>query len=361
MKSIYLYNALTGHRESDNKNENAYYLSRLLNLRNELLVKQVQIADVAPKLLEVIKNHPSFEKVSRVCLAINLPLSNKLEVLSVGTTIDNNLMKSGYSCFISSKSSLQKINNGDTRVFSNIDNILESYVNDNKPAQRSIFYLSKMGVKSGITIQLKSGGLTGYLFLNSNEIGYFDSSIKSDSTYLNLLELVCTEVFSSLANEFRALGNIDDYIARFPKEYIFSNIHQKNHIGIELLSESISQYIHGNIKFEIVDNTEASSLIPWGQVSLILSVILKDLKLASINNLPISLYEEEENLLVSISSKEVVEEMENLPIEYYKAIRKFSKNLGIELSRSRDKFWMKLKIDKYSHREVDVDYSTPHE
>ena len=120
MTSLYMYNALRGSKIDSSENTDYYYLTRLLNFRNEYNLNQISREDFADKLLSVLKKHPSFSDIDRVCVSIAYPLSNKVGVLSSATTVQENLMDSSYSCYVSRTTSLNSIQKGNIRVFSNV-------------------------------------------------------------------------------------------------------------------------------------------------------------------------------------------------------------------------------------------------
>lgn len=357
MSSLYLYNALRGSKAECRENNHLYYLIRLLNFRNEFQLGKISREDFSHKLLAVINRHPKFKDVSRVCISIAFPLSNKIGVLSSATTNELNLMDQNYSCYVSRTTSLNSIEKGSVRVYDDIDEIIDKYVEEGKPVQRSLFYLNKMGIKSGLTMKLESSFLTGYLFLNSNKKGYFNNIAKDFSTYLNLLEMIVSEYFNGIAEDFYSVSNIETYIDKFPNSKLLSNAHLFGVEGVKEISKFISYYMEDEINLSIKDNTDKKFLVPWGQISLITSMLLRELGFLKAIFLNIRLFDENEEMKIQLSSPEFANKVEELSFDHYRGIRRFAKKLGIELIKQRESFLFSLKVD-YNSTNSEVSYST---
>ncbi|EQC52311.1 hypothetical protein M901_2484 [Bacteriovorax sp. DB6_IX] len=76
-----MYNALVGAKIEED-NTDYYYLTRLLNFRNEYSLGKIKDEEFTDKLLDVLKRNPRFEKLSRLCISVAYPLSHKIGVLS---------------------------------------------------------------------------------------------------------------------------------------------------------------------------------------------------------------------------------------------------------------------------------------
>jgi hypothetical protein len=357
MNSLYLYNALRGSKDHESNAQDFYYLTRLINFRNEYNFGKIGEENFSESLLQVLRNCPNFSKLSRVCVAIAYPLSNKIGVLSSATIHEENLMNNKYSCYVSKTSSLSSIEKGSVRVYGDIDKILEKYIDEGKPVQRSIYYLKKMGVKSGLTIKIEGNALNGYLFLNSDEVDYFKDVSKENSFYLNLLELITTEYFYKKTDDFYAVSNIETYLHEFPTSKVLSNTHLIEGEGLKEISKFISRYLEGEVTLRVVDETDREFLVPWGQISVITAMLLKELGVRKAINLELKMFDEDDNMKIQLTSDELKDHIQELSFDHYRGIRKFAKNLGIDLIRQKENIFFNLKVD-YNTTSKFVGYST---
>ena len=189
-KNIYLYNMLNSLKTDFDK-EYTYLISRLISLEYEILSDKLSYNKIAENLLNVINSCDAFPHVDRVCFAVSSPVSSNLKVLSSfnSDSLAQNSMTESYSCFVSAKSSLFKINKTDIRSYGDIEAICSQY--SNQLVQRSLARLKKMGVKSGITISLPiSDSVSGFLFLNSRLKDHFNDLNPQDNHLLCLLKLL---------------------------------------------------------------------------------------------------------------------------------------------------------------------------
>ena len=357
MASLYMYNALRGNKNEETTDKDYYYLSRLLNFRNEYNLGQIKDEDFSEKLLDVLRNHPIFDKTTRACIAIAYPLSNKIGIVSSATTKAKNLMGANYSCYVSRTSSLNSIEKGSVRVYDDIDIIVDEFIEQNKPVQKSLHYLKKMGVRSGLTIKLETRALKGYLFLNSDDVGYYSEIEKKCSTYLNLLEMIVSEYFNKKMEDFYSVSNIETYLHKFPSSKLLSNAHLYGKDGIKEISNFISYYMEGDVSLKIQDNTNKKFLVPWGQISLITSMLLRELGYLKGIPLDVEIYDDENTMKISLSSSEFSGRADELSFDHYRGIRKFARNLGIELIKQKDNFLFSLEVD-YNQKYADITYST---
>jgi hypothetical protein len=190
LKNIYLYNMLNAPK-TEIDNEYGYLLSRLMSIEYEVMADKVTQSMVAENVMNAINACEGFPKVDRVCIALAFPSSSKLKIFSSANSdrISPNTMGDGYSCFVSSSSSLFRIQKTDVRMYSDIDAICAQY--GDRAIQRSMRRLREMGIKSGITISLPISDLVcGFLFLNSKEVGAFDQINHKDNLILCVLKLL---------------------------------------------------------------------------------------------------------------------------------------------------------------------------
>jgi hypothetical protein len=119
-----------------------------------------------------------YAATKRICLAKRLGIANHIRAESVGTNTDGpNLMPAGYSCFVDSKGSLFHLRASEIRMFDDAEKVTQSFLNRGRPVQRSINYISKMGLKSGLCLALPYHGTTGgFLFLNGADSTILDEN-----------------------------------------------------------------------------------------------------------------------------------------------------------------------------------------
>lgn len=354
MSNIYMYNALTSSKLADSENTHLYTLTRLLNFRNDVLINSITDDEFAAKLLSVVKNNDNLNKVSRLCIAFDLPASNKIKVLSAGTSSEENLMPSGYSCFTSSTSSLRDIGQGKVRTFSDIEDIISSYEDEGKPVQRSLQYLYEMGIKSGMCIHLSSGLYKGYLFLNSDEVGYFDDIIRDNATYLNLLEMIANDFFSKKITKSMSPFQFEDLIDNIPKDLLLSNIHLTSE-STNFLDTVLKKMIEGNVEINISDETNIKTLIPWGQI-LIVITSLYNFNLINNSVLKISLYEEDNHLLISLQTDFDLNNTHKHTYNIFRSLKRFCSELGIDIAALKNRFVIKVEVDDIKENH-DLEYS----
>jgi hypothetical protein len=262
-----------------------------------------------------------------------------------------------YSCYVSRTSSLNSIEKGSVRVYNDIDIIVDEFIEQGKPVQKSLHYLQKMGIKSGLTMKLESRALNGFLFLNSDEVDYFSDTEKECSTYLNLLEMIVSEFFNKKMEDFYSVSNIETYLHKFPSSKLLSNAHLYGEEGTKEISKFVSYYMEGEVSLKIEDRTDKKFLIPWGQISIITSMLLRELGFLKGIPLNIEIYDDENTMKISLSSSEFAGRAEELSFDHYRGIRKFAKKLGIELIKQKDNFLFSLEVD-YNKKYKDITYST---
>ena len=121
-------------------------------------------------LLNLLRAHPDFAHVDRVCLAAAVRDANQLVVVDsvCSKSIRFNSMKRGYSCFVDPAGSLFQLVPGGVRVFDDARRIKGQYHRENRPVQRSIANVSAMGLRSGLCLAVRDvSRVNGFLFFNS--------------------------------------------------------------------------------------------------------------------------------------------------------------------------------------------------
>jgi hypothetical protein len=225
IKNIYGFTALKSSKMTLDKNY-SYLVSQLISIEHEVDKQSIDIKDYASRILSVVNSVNCFFNIDRVCLVYTQPLSCKLSVLSSANLdeSDENIMATGYSCYVSEYSSLFKIENSSIRIYDDIDDILKTY--QNKSIQRSLFRLSKMGIKSGITIPLGNFGFfSGILFLNSKKKAAFTQFQDEDYSVLSMLKLISSNIL--YRNLHRGIS-VDSYLLRKIEENRLPNIFDIN-------------------------------------------------------------------------------------------------------------------------------------
>ncbi|MEM7181651.1 MAG: hypothetical protein AAF518_12105 [Spirochaetota bacterium] len=156
----------------------------------------------AEKVLDILQPHHYYAKVQRVCIAkIIYPTNELMAVASANYGISKNLISNNYRCFVNPEGSLFKLDPNTFRIFDDVDEIIASFAAKGVPPQRTIRYIYEMGFKSGLCISLFSGEtLGGFLFLNTQEPGYFDNLKDENYGILSILQLVISKLLIQESN-----------------------------------------------------------------------------------------------------------------------------------------------------------------
>jgi len=121
--------------------------------------------DFSSEALALLGSHSVFKSAQRVCIARRLGMSNQIRVVSSATgTKYTNTMSAGYSCFVSKGSSLFSIGRGTLRSYRDAATVVKSFIDQNRPPQRSIFRIAANDF---------AGGLCMGLFLGEQQVGFF--------------------------------------------------------------------------------------------------------------------------------------------------------------------------------------------
>jgi len=84
------------------------------------------------------------------------------------------------------------------RVFGECNQVLASFNQQGKPAQRSIALIAEQGLRSGLCMAIgRREAVQGFLFLNSIEPGFFDSVTERFAPLLSLFGLIGTLAMDS--------------------------------------------------------------------------------------------------------------------------------------------------------------------
>jgi hypothetical protein len=212
IKNIYAYNLIKapslkiGNAESE-------LLVRLLDIDGKFTRGEFPVERLADELVTVIEDSQVDFPLDRMCIAFVTPFSQRLQVVSSAHASDmspNTEMIPGYSCYVAANSSLFKISQSDARVCSDLELVMKSYIADNRPPQRGLGKLHKMGIRSGMTFSLPTGPLgRGFLFLNSRKPGAYRGMESNYLLVASLLRLICT---NALSRHFQGLYSLSPRI-----------------------------------------------------------------------------------------------------------------------------------------------------
>lgn len=174
--------------------EESWIVSQLANVAEDIATG-VSAHRPAHRLMNVLRGHRFFQHVDRVCLAGRVPGANQLVIVDSAVSersVRNELLK-GYSCFVNPNGSLFSMQPSTVRVFGECSKVLESFHQQNKPAQRSIALIAEQGLRSGLCMAIGRGTtIQGFLFLNSMESGLFTDVTPRYAPLLSLFGLVGT-------------------------------------------------------------------------------------------------------------------------------------------------------------------------
>jgi len=197
----------------------------------------------ASRLMKVFRSHEFFQSVDRVCLAGRVPGANQLVVVDSATSerITKNTLKKGYSCFVNPKGSLFSMQPSTVRVFGECNQVLASFNQQCKPAQRSIALIAEQGLRSGLCMAIGRGNaIQGFLFLNSIDPGLFDGATERFAPLLSLFGLLGTLALDSSGFQgtqalptLKLSDAIPSHSIRFEKEYLneILNSHLSHWLG----------------------------------------------------------------------------------------------------------------------------------
>ncbi len=154
------------------------------------LALRVQPIDFASALLDLLRVHPDFRNVARVCLVRRLGMANQIAVIS-SCNLDKqpaNSMVPGYSCFIGEKGSLFSLSPGTSRSYRSAATIVSDFQARGLPPQRSIQLIADMQFASGLVLPSfdHQERFIGALFFNSFDDQIFQRD--ADCTILAAIE-----------------------------------------------------------------------------------------------------------------------------------------------------------------------------
>ena len=147
-----------------------------LMLLADLCTKGADANAFARELLVNLRSLPAFARIDRASISQLAPDSNMLFVLgsAQGLNCGSNHISTGYHCYIADGSSLTQVREGKARTYHDTGSVLESFRTQGRPAQHSIRLIHEMGHRSGMVMPMELRGSSGFLFLNSYQVGAFD-------------------------------------------------------------------------------------------------------------------------------------------------------------------------------------------
>lgn len=178
--------------------EESWTVAQLAALAEDLACETDRIRP-AHRLMNVLRNHRYFQNVDRLCLAGLVHGSNQLTVIDscvsqrLRTMRDDNPMPRGYSCFVNPQGSLFQMRPGVLRFFDDTSRVVESFVRQGKPPQRSIAHIADTGLKSGLCLAIgRAERVQGFLFMNSLQAEWFKEITTRFAPLLSLFSLLGT-------------------------------------------------------------------------------------------------------------------------------------------------------------------------
>lgn len=179
--------------------EESWIVGQLANVAEDFATGTASVRP-ASRLMQVFRSHDFFQSVDRVCLAGRVPDANQLVVVDSATSqrLTRNTLKKGYSCFVNPTGSLFSMQPSTVRVFGECNQVLASFNQQGKPAQRSIALIAEQGLRSGLCLAIGRGNaIQGFLFLNSIDPGLFDGVTERYAPLLSLFGLLGTLALDS--------------------------------------------------------------------------------------------------------------------------------------------------------------------
>lgn len=214
-QNIYVQNFIRA-KNYDFTPEYSELIGRLCAVENAVTMRP-SARGLCSDLMAVLKGFVFHGEIDRICLSMRIGQSNELLALDTCNSdriLALNLMEPGYRCFVRPQSSLLSLREGEIRAYDEALRIAEAFEKRQKPIQRSIAYIIKMGFRSGVCVPLHiAGELRGFLFLNSLEEGLFSELEDEDYAIINILGMIAK---LALAQE---VGVPSEYVALVSEDF----------------------------------------------------------------------------------------------------------------------------------------------
>jgi len=216
-KALYR-NAILRARKATLGEDDIVLLTGLANLGNEIHPAKPTIG-LCARIATLFRAHPNFQGIGRVCIATAVHYSNQLMVLDAHVTDETgeNLMVPGYRCFVAPDGSLFRQQAGEMRILPNVSRVIASFEEQDKPVQRSLGLVEKMGFRSGLCLPLDiQNRRGGFVFLNAREPFYFNMARNQDYLiYTNLAALARSAINNNAAQPNTSHVDLDSGIFRW--------------------------------------------------------------------------------------------------------------------------------------------------
>jgi hypothetical protein len=359
LKDIYAFNLLRSSSLKMSSSE-SYLISRLVDIESKLCSGHRDILGFAKQVLDAYEMSESHFDVARVCLAYNPPLSRKLLILSAANVSEDGPadLVPGYYCYVSPYSSLfaytPSNHNGKVRTYSNIDSVIQSFLEAARPVQRTIGKLHEAGLRSGMSIAIDLGRLgNAMLFLNSKKIGAFDQFQGTDFLSTCVLRLVTSAAIQRILtppDPFQLAINLQ-----------IENLHIKNVFCVRRFSEALSALVgnlfRSKVSINIIDSAAGNFFLPTQTILLlVLNLLRSHAEQSEIDYLMVSIFtSSEKNSTLEISFDVGASFSRNeAAIAYFKA---FASTANLVLNVFDRGFSIESPCQIASEQEIACDYS----
>jgi hypothetical protein len=213
-----IYRALLRRNKMEISKEDSWVLAGLAGLQ---VSQHASVGTLAREVLDIFSGHPILKSVSRVSFVRRLGGSNRLFVVSSSNKgeVENDMLP-GYGCFVNGNGSLMSCRPGVVRYYQSAVDVVDRFVRQNQPPQRSIARIAKMNLGAGLCTGIyERNRLCGFVFLN----GSFSIDDLDDSS----VGLVLSFLFQALHPVFEPFVLSSLYWALYaqsPVNYIGSRL-----------------------------------------------------------------------------------------------------------------------------------------
>jgi hypothetical protein len=272
-KNIYKINFIKSlkYRFDDS---DSWLASQITNLSTEF-VEQSDIPKFAEKLAALLRGHPRFGKIDRVCLAQSLAPVNELLVVSsyCSLQVPQNLIPVGYRCFVDPQGSLFQLKPGQMRVYGNSDKIIATYNAQRRPVQRSMRLINAMGFKSGVCLPIFFlGNIRGFLFLNSLEEQFFDGFESEGYALFSMMKMLAKACLA-VHTDARSVTRPREFAGEWQySSRVFSPTQFRDHLRAMLFATTGK-----DLTIHVESSIESALLISPSLAALVLSSAIAEL------------------------------------------------------------------------------------
>jgi len=256
--------------------EESWIVSQLASLAEDL-ASGTHAGHPTGRLLHVLRGHKFFNQVDRVCLAGRVAHGNQLVVIDAALSerCQENSLKKGYSCFVNPNGSLFKMRPGTVRIFGDSEQVLSSFAQRGKPAQRSIALIADQGLRSGLCLAIGRGNeIQGFLFLNSQKEDLFKNVTAGSAPLLSLFGLVATIALDTSGFHIseNTNGPLDDILSRASTAFNKSEIEESIVRSLAVLQDDDESF---RVEVTCEDDSTEFLYLPTTVVGLVADVIFR--------------------------------------------------------------------------------------